>query len=62
MSKLRDPFPEEIGTAEFEAVWECIKNWDIATGHDKDMAGNDLCTSAKGNHVVAILDFLRDVK
>lgn len=57
--KLRDPLPEELETPEFNAVWECIKKWVIATGLDKDDEGFDLDGEATGNHVVAILDSLR---
>lgn len=56
--KLRDPSPEELKTPEFNAVWECIKKWDISTGLDKDDSGRDLYSGATGNHVVAILDSL----
>ncbi len=57
-NKLRDPKAEELETPEFNAVWVCIKGWDIATGLDKDDLGNDLYSGATGNHVVAILDSL----
>jgi len=59
-NKWRNPLPEEIETPEFEAVWNCIKKWDIATGLDKDNNGNNLYCGATGNHVVAILDSLLD--
>jgi len=59
MKKLRDPKTEEINDPLFLAVWECIKGWDIATGLDKDIAGNDLYSGGTGNHVVAILDALK---
>ena len=54
-----DPTAEELETPEFNAIWETIKGWDIATGLDKDNEGNDLYSGATGNHVVAILNSLR---
>jgi hypothetical protein len=26
---MRDPLPEELKTREFNAVWDCIKHWDV---------------------------------
>ena len=56
---LRDPFPDELNTPEFNAVWECIKDWDISVPFDTDDEDRQLYSSATGNHVVAILDSLR---
>lgn len=55
----RDPSPEELEIPEFEAVWECIKKWDIGLPQDI-VNGNQLYSGATGNHVVAILDALRN--
>lgn len=48
-----NPTPEMLGTPEFEAVWQCIKRWDINV---PDVYGG-YC-GATGNHVRAILDAL----
>lgn len=49
-----DPTPEMLATLEFEAVWQCIKSWDIAVPD----AYFGYC-GATGNHVRAILDAFR---
>lgn len=50
-----DPTPEMLKTSEFEAVWQCIKSWDInVQGTYTGYMG------ATGNHVSAILDALRE--
>jgi len=54
----RDPLPEELDTSEFNAVWDCIKKWDIGLPWDI-VDGNQLYSGATGNHVIAILDSLR---
>jgi len=51
-----DPYPAQLESPEFNAIWECIKNWDINVpdvyhGH----------CDATGNHVRAILDALANV-
>jgi hypothetical protein len=51
-----DPTPEMLETPEFEAVWQCIKRWDINVPH----AYAGYC-GATGNHVRAILDALAAV-
>lgn len=48
-----DPTPEMLMSTEFEAVWQCIKRWDINV---PDVYGG-YC-HATGNHVRAILDAL----
>lgn len=48
-----DPTPEMLASSEFEAVWQCIKKWDINV--PDRYAGY---MSATGNHVRAILDAL----
>ena len=55
--KWRDPRPEELETPEFKAVWGCIKKWDINVP-------DEYCgyCGATGNHVVAILDAINNVK
>lgn len=50
-----DPTPEMLASPEFEAVWQCIKLWDI----NVPGAYNGYC-GATGNHVRAILDALRN--
>jgi len=52
-----DPTPEMLATPEFEAVWQCIKRWDINV---PDVYGG-YC-GATGNHVRAILDALASVR
>lgn len=52
-----DPTPEMLASPEFEAVWQCIKRWDINVPD----AYVGYC-GATGNHVRAILDALRDPK
>ena len=55
----RDPLPYELDSPEFNAVWECIKSWDIGLPFDITSQGRQLYSGATGNHVVAILDALR---
>ena len=52
-----DPTPEMVKSPEFNAIWECIKKWDINVP-------NAYCgyCGATGNHVRAILDALKQVK
>jgi len=52
-----DPTPEMLASPEFEAVWQCIKKWDINVPD----AYAGYC-GANGNHVRAILDALEHVK
>jgi len=52
-----DPTPEMLETPEFEAVWQCIKRWDINV---PDVYAG-YC-GATGNHVRAILDALAAAK
>lgn len=48
-----DPTPEMLASPEFEAIWQCIKRWDINV--PQAYAGY---SGATGNHVRAILDAL----
>ena len=57
--KWRDPKPKELKTPEFNAVWNCIKKWDICV---PEVDGDGVYSGATGNHVVAILDALKKVK
>ena len=52
-----DPTPKDLRTPEFNAVWDCIKKWDIAVP-------NAYCgyCGATGNHVMAILNALKGLK
>jgi transcriptional regulator with XRE-family HTH domain len=52
-----DPTPEMLASPEFEAVWQCIKRWDINV--PDRYAGY---MGANGNHVRAILDALEQVR
>jgi len=56
---MRDPLPEELETKEFNAVWECIRHWDIGLPEDIMPNGGQLYSGATGNHVVAIIDALK---
>lgn len=49
--KWPGPTPEMLASPEFEAVWQCIKKWDINVP-------DAYCgySGATGNHVRAILD------
>lgn len=59
---LRDPKTEELDTPEFNAVWNLIKDWDIGLPQDyDDKTGHQLYSGATSNHVVAILDVIREV-
>lgn len=49
-----DPTPEMLETPAFEAIWDCIKTWDISVP-----GAYDGYTTAEGNHVRAILDALK---
>lgn len=49
-----DPTPEMVDSPEFEAVWQCIKDWDI------NVPDVGYWHGATGNHVRAILDALRE--
>lgn len=53
MPNFPDPTPEMLETPEFEAVWQCIKTWDVNV--PEQYAGY---MGATGNHVRAILDAL----
>lgn len=55
----KDPTPEMLITKEFNAVWNCIKGWDIAVLESVD--GSGLYSGATGNHVRAILDALGSI-
>jgi len=57
--KWRDPLPEELNTPEFNAVWDCIKHWDVGLPFDITIDGGQMYSGATGNHVVAIIDALR---
>lgn len=59
-NKWRDPQPDELNTPAFKAVWGCIKKWDIGLPWDVNPDGGQLYSGATGNHVVAILDALRE--
>lgn len=50
----RDPKPEELKTDEFNAIWDCIKSWDINVPEEYE----GYC-GATGNHVCAILDAIK---
>jgi hypothetical protein len=52
-----DPTPEMLQTEEFEAVWQCIKDWDINVPNVYEGY-----MGATGNHVRAILDALQQAK
>jgi len=49
-----DPTPEMMLSPAFEAVWQCIKTWDI----NVPSVYGGYC-GATGNHVRAILDALK---
>jgi hypothetical protein len=51
-----DPTPEMLDDPRFEAVWQCIKRWDINV--PEVYSGY---MGATGNHVRAILDALSKV-
>ena len=51
-----DPTPEMMDTEEFEAIWQCIRSWDINV--PEAYMGY---MGATGNHVRAILDALKPV-
>lgn len=48
-----DPTPEMLSDPQFEAIWQCIKHWDINVP-----AAYQGYSSATGNHVRAIMDAL----
>lgn len=52
-----DPTPEMLQSPQFNAVWNCIKTWDISV--PDAYAGYE---GATGNHVRAILDALAKIK
>lgn len=49
-----DPTAEMLASQEFEAIWDCIKDWDIHVP-----GAYNGYESATGNHVRAILDAIR---
>jgi hypothetical protein len=51
------PTEEMLKTPEFEAIWQCIKSWDVNVPE----AYSGYC-GANGNHVRAILDALAKIK
>lgn len=56
----RDPTKEELDSELFESIWQTIKKWDISTEWDVDKYGNRLYSTATGNHVVAIMDAIKE--
>lgn len=56
----RDPRPAELETPEFNAVWDCIKHWDIGRPEDIGPENCQLYGGATGNHVMCIIDALRE--
>jgi hypothetical protein len=53
MKPWPDPTTEMIASPEFEAIWQCIKSWDINVPH-----AYSGYMHATGNHVRAILEAL----
>ena len=51
-----DPTPEMLDQPDFNAIWDCVKTWDINVPH----AYEGYC-GATGNHARAILDALTPV-
>ena len=51
-----DPTPEMLASPAFEAIWQCIKKWDI----NVPSAYAGYC-GATGNHARAILDALHGI-
>jgi hypothetical protein len=49
-----DPTPEMLADPQFEAIWQCIKSWDISVP-----AAYSGYMGATGNHARAIFDALR---
>ena len=63
MKNWPDPTEQDIISPEFEAVWNCIKGWDIGLPWDIDgVEGHQLYSGATGNHVMAILDALKSLR
>ncbi len=55
--KMPNPTSETMETAEFEAVWQCMKTWDISIpSHYQGYC------SANGSHVQMILNALHTVR
>jgi hypothetical protein len=52
-----DPTEEMLNLPEFEAIWQCIKTWDI----NVPSVYVGYC-GATGNHVRAILSALKSIK
>lgn len=57
---MRNPKAAELYTKEFQAVWNVIKHWDIGLPEDVTETGHQLYSGATGNHVVVILDALKE--
>jgi len=53
----RDPELKDMKQAEFKAIWEAIKEWDINVPSEY----GGYC-GATGNHVMAIFDAIRKVR
>lgn len=53
-----DPTPDMLESPEFNAIWNCIKTWDINVPE----VDGELYTGANGNHVRAILDVLDKIE
>ena len=47
-----DPKALDLGRVDFNAVWDCIKTWDINV---PEVDGEDMYSGATGNHVMSIL-------
>lgn len=69
MSKAKyvDPTQEDLKRPEFEAVWQCIKHWDISRMDDpsyqkfvgEGIQPQTMYAEAMGNDVMAILNALK---
>lgn len=53
-----DPTPDMLESVEFDAIWNCIKTWDINVPE----VDGELYAGANGSHVRAILDALDKIK
>lgn len=55
LGNMPDPTPEDLQSSEFEAIWQCIKSWDVNVPEFY----SGYC-GATGSHVKLILNALRN--
>lgn len=55
--EMPNPTEAQLASPEFDAIWQCIKSWDVNVPEFYD-----LYCDANGSHVVLILQALESLK